>query len=118
MTIRSHLSRGSDRTMNRHIALGTLMAGLAGCAPDGGSGIAPSVPASIALSPDSSVLWDGDTLRFSATVFDSRGQVLPRAQVLWTSGPSPEITIDVTGLATASRVGPSPDTVTVSISAS
>src|SRR5256885_2283060 len=116
--MRSDSSPVSDRTlMKRRLVLGALVMVLTACGGDGG-GVAPSPPTSIRLSPDSSALWDGDTLRFTATVLNSKGEVVPRAQVVWTSGTSPEITIDVNGLATVALTGPSPDTITVSISAS
>lgn len=67
-----------------------------------GPGTPPSAaPAGVAITPDSARLRTGDTLRLSARVRDSAGNVLDDAAVTWNSSRPAVAAVDSTGLVTA-----------------
>ncbi len=61
--------------------------------------------ASIAVSPGSAALIEGETLQLTATPLDSAGQPLPNRAVAWTSSSPTVASVDGSGLLTASAGG-------------
>ena len=66
---------------------------------------AASVPASITVSPDVSVMAFGSSLQFSAVVLDQYGETMQNQPILWSTPPESPITIDPDGLAMAVASG-------------
>lgn len=62
-------------------------------------------PATIALTPDSALLHTGDTLRISAVVRDSSGNVLDSVTVTWASSRPSVASVDSSGLVTGLSAG-------------
>ena len=79
------------------------------------AGVAPSalIPASaasnavakIVLTPSGATLKPGDTLTFSAQAFNKAGQLIPNAQLTFTSAPSSILAVTSAGAATAKATG-------------
>lgn len=79
----------------------------AGCS-DSRNGSPPTAPrvqvARIALEPDSAALRVGDSIRFTATAYDARGQLLAGQKFTWSTSDS-VATVDATGMVRALRDG-------------
>ena len=79
-----------------------LAVGLAVAALLGGCGTEPRVAAIIVVAPDSAtLLWPGDTIRFTGTVLDEDGRTMPDVAITWTSGDESVVSVDANGLVTA-----------------
>jgi hypothetical protein len=74
-------------------------------APDGDDSGGTVVPTTIRLTPVSSVLQLGDSVRFSATVLDSAGLGITGATVVWSSEDSTIASVSTSGLVRSARIG-------------
>ena len=90
------------------VALAPLIALLA-CGDGGPAEVTtptPPVPASVTVVPSTATLAAlGQTLQLNATVLDRSGQAIPGVSVSWTSSDESVVTVDATGLVTATGNG-------------
>jgi hypothetical protein len=84
--------------MRRHLALGVLFVSV-GCGES--TPPAPRVATTITVTPNTAEIFQLDTLRFSATVKDDRGDVMSGIAIRWQSSDTNRLRIDGNGLATA-----------------
>ena len=59
----------------------------------------------VAVTPDTATVVEGDTLRIAATATDANGQALAEVQFAWASGDTAVAVVDASGLVTAVGTG-------------
>lgn len=72
------------------------------CSDD--SGPSP-VPAAIIITPGDTILPQGVSAAFHATLVDSAGQTIPGAHFTWSSDDTTIVTVSAAGVVTAKRIG-------------
>jgi len=91
------------------ISAGVVLAGLAACSSDGGTGLLVGAPsggavASVAVSPSAATLGVGTTLQLTSTLFDGNGGELS-GDVSWDSSNNSVASVNDSGLVTAVAEG-------------
>ena len=67
----------------------------------------------VAVTPDTATVVEGDTLRVAATATDANGQAVAEVQFAWASGDTAVAVVDASGLVTAVGTGQAEVTATV-----